>query len=171
MDFDEVSDDSNLSDLSDSNDSTTLSDSNDSKNIINKQDILEKYNKTTEEDDEDEEVDYKTKELEIGMEKNVEIWRMLLLLLLLYLGLYMFITFLPITFITPQISWLKYEEECCKMVHGEYRCSYDSYCAGLLHSWINIFNKSNTLINDCCYWYAPYDCWRSSPYCKIDCLK
>ena len=116
----------------------------------------------TEEDEETEE------DLTKNIQQNTETWRFILVFSFLCLCSYCFISFLPIKLVTPGGVWEKYINECCDLKH----CSFFSGCEKHLNLWMKLSNANRDILNDCCYWYAPYrENIRSYPYCNYTCIK
>jgi hypothetical protein len=85
-----------------------------------------------------------------------------------FVGLYTFLAYFPITFDKKKM-WGQFLEDCCLYE----KCNLTEYCKNTLEKLLNILNISLTILNDCCYWFAPYNNNHYSPhlYCNSTCIR
>ena len=116
----------------------------------------------------DEEVEVESP-ISTNIREFVQLWRLILLMILTFSTAYYLRTYHPVEI---EDLWLKYSSECCDYIYNSTRCSIFGHCEISVKRWLNAENLNKTILDTCCYWYAPYTEWRihASPFCNISCL-
>jgi len=99
-------------------------------------------------------------------------WRIVVLAFMMFSGGLIFHHFFPIKFLTSELLWEKYANNCCYFIYNMTRCSFNNNCSDFLLEWIRVSDKNRNITQECCYWFAPYSKWRilSEAFCEMKCL-
>ena len=87
-------------------------------------------------------------------EDTLNVFRMFFIFSIFWIGGFLFYTYFDIEFISLEKYWKNYTETCC---YNLTKCNFSDTCEEIFYRWINLSVSDKTVINRCCYWFAPYN--------------
>ena len=107
-------------------------------------------------------------QLNHDIKERLEWWRLVVLIIMAYFSCLIFTRYLPLEFVTDKDLWNNFTDKCCTFTN----CTISNSCKKYLTNWMTIKNLNNTVLDRCCYWYAPYSNWKfyAKPFCTLSCL-